>query len=236
MNLTRIVLILTLPFLIGCGSPEDDWIQLFNGENLDGWHSYGSDVCCDGWYVEDEVLTFDFQRKNETQSSNLVTDEVYTNFELSLEWKIPEKGNSGLFWGVVEDEKYSEPYLTGPEIQILDDNWKEYIEGNGDKTRAGALFGLMAPSTIVSKGAEEWNHYLLHINQGKNIGFLEFNGEEVMRFPLRGSEWDAMVSGTKFEDWEDFGKAMTGHISLQDHGGTVSFRNIKVRELPDQSE
>lgn len=224
--------VLVFGLLFGCGAPEPNWIDLFNGQDLEGWHTYGKGQVYDGWYVENEELRFDFSRKEATGSSYLVTDEAYTNFELSLEWNISEQGNSGVFWGVLEDEKYAYPYITGPEIQILDDNWTEYVEGRGDINRAGSLYNLMAPTKIVSKEAGMWNHFLIHIDHKENIGFVEFNDTEILRFPVHGPEWDAMVANSGFKDWIDFGKAKTGHISLQDHGGSVAFRNIKIRALP----
>jgi hypothetical protein len=231
MNMRRIYMPLFILLLVGCNTSEDGWIELFNGENMDGWHTYGPADSNDGWYVENEELTFDFQRRTESGSSNLVTDNAYTNFELSIEWKISEQGNSGIFWGVVESEEFEHPYQTGPEIQILDDNWKEYVEGRGDKNRAGSLYGMQAPSTIVSKGAGIWNHYLIHIDHVENIGFVVFNDQEVLRFPVHGPEWDAMIANSGFAGWPDFGSAEAGHISLQDHGGKVAFRNIKVKIL-----
>ena len=222
----------------GCSSQNqtnEDWMPLFNGENLDGWHTYGADKAddsYDGQYVEDGVLGFDYLRRTESASSNLVTDNEYTNFELSLEWNIGIQGNSGVFWGVIERKEYEHPYQTGPEIQILDDNWTEYVEGRGDINRAGSLYGLMAPSSIVSKAAGIWNHYMLHIDHVENIGYVVFNDQEVLRFPVHGPEWEAMVAKSGFADWPGFGSAQTGRISLQEHGGKVAFRNIKIRILP----
>ncbi|NNK87500.1 MAG: DUF1080 domain-containing protein [Flavobacteriaceae bacterium] len=228
------VVILTLLILsFGCGESDDGWEPLFNGKDLEGWHVFAGDETQDGWSVTEGVLIFDFQDKVDTKSSNLVTDKTFSNFELSLEWKISDQGNSGLFWGVVEDGSYDHPYQTGPEIQILDDNWEEYIQERGDINRAGSLYGLLPPSKIMSKGAGEWNHFLLHIDYKNNDGFLEFNGQEVIKFPLHGDKWDSLVANSSFAGWPGFGKSPTGHISLQDHGGWVEFRNIKIRELKD---
>ncbi len=232
MKIYRTYLLFFSLLLIGCSPSKDGWVELFNGENLEGWHTYGAEKSYHGWYVENGVLAFDYQLRTESGSSNLVTDSKYTNFELSLEWNISEKGNSGVFWGVIENEQFEHPYQTGPEIQILDDNWKEYVEGRGDINRAGSLYGLMAPSTIVSKAAGIWNHYLIHIDHNENIGFVVFNDKEVLRFPVHGPEWEAMIAKSGFADWSGFGKAKTGYISLQDHGGKVAFKNIKIKILP----
>ena len=222
--------------LISCVTEKDkNWQDLFNGENLEGWHVYGGAEGYDGWTVANGELQFDFRDKKGAESSSLVTDSLYTNFELSIEWKISKQGNSGVFWGVVEDTIYKHPYQTGPEIQILDDEWTTYIEARGDITRAGAIFNLMAPQKIVSKPADQWNKYLLHIDHGRNYGSLHFNGHEVLRFKVNGDAWNEQIAKSPFADWPGFGKAQTGRISLQDHGGQVAFRNIKIRRLPDES-
>lgn len=230
-NMKRILIASLGLFLFGCQGSDDGWADLFNGENLDGWHSYLAGEDYNGWYVEDGVLAFDPKQRKEARSANLVTDKEYTDFELSLDWMISENGNSGIFWGVVEDEKFEHPYLTGPEIQILDDGWIEYIEERGDINRAGSLYNLMAPSKVVSKGAGEWNSYLVHIDQTNNEGFVNFNGEEILRFPVNGPEWEKLIAASAFAPWDDFGKAKTGKICLQEHGSGVAFRNIRIREL-----
>ena len=236
MKVYKVMLLCFSFLLFGCNASEDGWTDLFNGENLDGWHAYGADAIIDGWYVEEGTLVYDFQRREGGASSNLVTDGTYTNFELSLEWNIGPHGNSGLFWGVVEEAKYTHPYETGPEIQILDDGWKDYVEERGDINRAGSLYGLLPPSAIVSKPAGEWNHYLLHIDHVENIGFVVFNDVEVLRFPVHGPEWETMIAASNFAKWPDFGTARTGHITLQEYGGKVAFRNIKIKVLPTEGQ
>ncbi|NNK40408.1 MAG: DUF1080 domain-containing protein, partial [Winogradskyella sp.] len=98
ISLLGIILLL----LFGCSSPESKWVELFNGENFEGWHTFNIGKVYDGWYVENEELRFDFKLRKQEGSSYLVSDKTYTNFELSLEWKISEHGNSGIFWSVLE--------------------------------------------------------------------------------------------------------------------------------------
>ena len=210
---------------------NDGWTELFNGTNTQGWHIYGGGENLNGWYVENGVLAFDPELRTDASTSNLITNQQYTDFELSVEWMISEKGNSGIFWGVVEDSKYEHPYQTGPEVQILDDNWTEYLNERGDIQRTGSIFAIVAPKAKVSKPAYEWNHFLVHIDQTNNEGWIHLNGTEITRFPVNGPEWRKLVDATHFKDWEDFGQAPSGHIGLQDHGSQVAFRNIKIREL-----
>ena len=150
-----------------------------------------------------------------------------------MEWKVSSMSNSGFFWGVKEDMKYEFPFVTGPEIQILDPEMPD-----GPLTQAGALFGMIAPSKWVTKPAGEWNSYDITIDHNSNEGIVVHNGTKILAFPLSGDVWDKMVEPTKFnncdeEPWQncDYGKFKTGKIAIQDHPGVISFRNIKILEL-----
>ncbi len=87
---------------------------------MDGWHYYQDDGNKTGWDIKDGVLTFTSANASGNGDKSLVSDRDYTNFKIYLEWKVSPGSNSGFFWGVQEDEKYEFPYVTGPEIQILD--------------------------------------------------------------------------------------------------------------------
>jgi len=97
---------------------KEEWVSLFDGKTFNGWHVYNDGKVTDPWVIEDGAMAFK-GRQVDTIENNLVTDKEYTNFKLSVDWKISEAGNSGIMWGVVEDEKYEHPYDTGPEIQVL---------------------------------------------------------------------------------------------------------------------
>ena len=97
---------------------------------------------------------------------------------------------------------------------------------------------MVAPSEFVTNPAGEWNSYDITIDHRINKGVVVHNGTKIVEFPLSGEEWDAMVAPTKFNNcdqkpWHncDFGKFKTGKISIQDHPGVISFRNIKILEL-----
>lgn len=226
----RLSLLLLSCFMFSCNS-QDGWTDLFNGQDLSGWHIYNGSEVPNGWYVDNEVLVFDPAMRTDASNASLITDQTFRDFELSIDWMISENGNSGLFWAVKEDATYIYPYETGPEIQMLDDNWTEYIEERGNIQRAGSIFNIMAPIEIVSKPSGEWNNYVLHIDQTQNEGWLDFNGTRVLEFPVMGSQWSELISPTPFYDWPEFGTTQNGHLGLQDHGAKVAFRKIKIREL-----
>ncbi len=211
---------------------KQDWVSLFDGKTFKGWHRFNHEGVSAAWKIEDGAMTFD--PSGVTKGDNvhdLVSDQNFTNFQLSLEWNIAEGGNSGIFWGVVEDKKYHTPYLTGPEIQVLDNERHPDAKANPKFHQSGALYDMVQPTQDVCKPAGTWNHVLLTINHQTNQGSVELNGVEIVTFPVNGPEWDALVANSKFKTWEAFGKFKTGKIGLQDHGDVVSYRNIKIREL-----
>ena len=118
---------------------QQEWQPLFNGENLEGWKVYNKeDSISNQWQVKDGAIVFT-PAENKSSSENIITKEKFENFELSLEWKISEGGNSGVMWGVQENEEYNEPYYTGPEIQVLDNERHPDAKNGLDRT-AGALY------------------------------------------------------------------------------------------------
>ncbi|MGB5819093.1 MAG: DUF1080 domain-containing protein [Saonia sp.] len=213
------------------GMIEDDWTVLFDGSSFKGWHGYLLDSVPSVWKLEDGAMVFypPIERKP-GESFNIVTDNEYTNFILSLEWKISDAGNSGIFWGVNEDPAYTQPYQTGPEIQVLD-NLKHPDAKNGTSHQAGALYDMVAPSKDMVKPVGEWNSCIIMVNHVTNEGKVSLNGVEIVTFPVNGEQWNAMIDGSKFSDWNGFGKFTTGKIGLQDHGDIVAYRNIKIKEL-----
>tara|TARA_R110002073_G_scaffold40547_5_gene115147 strand:+ start:278434 stop:279174 length:741 start_codon:yes stop_codon:yes gene_type:complete len=207
---------------------EAIWIPLFDGSSFDNWRGYLADSIYDEWTIEDGTMAFTPSNEG---GKNIITKEKYTNFILSLEWKISEGGNSGIFWSVHEDPKFKEAYETGPEIQVLDNERHPDAQANPKFHQAGALYDLMQPEHDVCKPAGEWNHCLIKIDHKNNEGSVVLNGTEILSFPVHGEEWDAMIANSKFKDMEGFGDYQTGHIGLQDHSDKVWYKNIKIQVL-----
>lgn len=207
---------------------EAEWEILFDGTNYDQWRGYGAQEVYDNWTIEDGAMAF---TPGEEGGKNIISKNTYTNFVLSLEWKISEAGNSGIFWAVVEDEKFKEAYETGPEIQVLDNTGHPDAKIGEGTHSAAALYDMIAPPEDNTKPVGEWNLCVLEVNHKTNLGKVTFNGKELYTFPVHGEEWDAMVADSKFATWEGFGKSQTGHIGLQDHSDKVWYRNIKIKSL-----
>ncbi|SDR65402.1 3-keto-disaccharide hydrolase [Christiangramia echinicola] len=207
-----------------------EWKVLFSGEDLEGWQTYNRDSISSQWKVEDDAISFAPAKGDKRIKEYLMTKDKYENFELQIEWKISEGGNSGILYGVQEMDKYDEPYYTGPEIQILD-NQKHPDAKNGLNRTAGALYDMVPPNKDVTKSAGEWNKEVIHIDHKENIGWVKLNGVKVTEFPVNGEKWKNMVQNSKFSQWEDFGTSSKGYIALQDHDDKVWFRNIKIKEL-----
>lgn len=206
---------------------QDSWEILFDGSNFDAWHMYNTgEPVSEAWSIEDGAMVL----TPGDSAGNIVTEKEYTNFVLSLDWKISEGGNSGIFWGVIEDEKFNQPYQTGPEIQVLDDERHPDAKA-GTTHQSGALYDMIAPSKKVAKPAGEWNNCVLEINHITNKGSVTLNGTKVVEFPVHGPGWEALIADSKFKGWEGFGAYKTGKIGLQYHGDKVSFKNIKIKEL-----
>jgi hypothetical protein len=213
------------------GSPEPDtggWVSLFNGSDLDGWRTYAEDAPRPAWIVEDDTIKLDVAEDEEdTTGGDLITERQFENFELELEWKITEGGNSGIFFGVRELPGQDVAYLTGVEVQILDD--ANHADGTNPLTSAGACYALYPPPPDVTHPVGEWNAVRLVVQDGRVEHWL--NGRKIVEYDMNSEDWQARVAESKFADWEHFGRYRSGHIALQDHTDPVWFRNIRIREL-----
>jgi hypothetical protein len=206
----------------------NDWTILFDGSSFDHWRGYLSDEMFPEWAIVDSAMVF---TPGKEEGKNIISRKKYTNFILSLEWKISEVGNSGIFWGVYEDKRFSEAYMTGPEIQVLDnERHPDSFVGNGIH-KAGSLYDMIGCPDEHINPAGKWNKCVLEIDHKKNIGTVTMNGKASISFPLSGEKWNTMVANSKFKDWEGFGKYPYGYIGLQDHSDKVWFKNIKIKEI-----
>ena len=207
-------------------STNDGWVTLFDGKTTAGWHSYGKDKAGERWKIADGALYLDTAKKAgyQTSGGDLVSDAEYGNFDLKLEWKIAPKGNSGIIFYSHEDTtKYKETWVTGPEMQIVDNDG--HPDGKLMKHKAGDLYDLISSSKESAKPVGEWNEVEIMSKDGKLDLFL--NGTNVVSTTLWDDNWKKLIAGSKFKAMPDFGTFKKGRIVLQDHGNMVSFQEYK---------
>jgi len=211
---------------VAASATEDGWQAIFDGTSTAGWHTYGTSAAGAAWEAKDGALYLNTATKE--GRGDLVTDKEYENFDLKLEWKISEGGNSGIIFNVKEDtSKYQRTYNTGPEMQVLDN--AKHSDAKIHKHRAGDLYDLIACSEETVKPAGEWNEVEIISNNGKLDFYL--NGTNVVSTTMHDDNWKAMVAGSKFATMPGFGTFTAGKIALQDHGDEVWYRNIRIKEL-----
>lgn len=200
--------------------PPKGFQALFNGKDLTNWKGLVGNPksraqmapevlakaqekadaeAAEHWNVEDGILVFDGKGKS------LCTAKDYRNFELYVDWKIKEKGDSGI-------------YLRGtPQVQIWDPK-----QWNG--VGSGGLYNNKKHPSQPSKTADnpigEWNTFFIRMVDDKV--WIKLNGELV-------------VDGVVLENYWERDKPIypTGQIELQNHGNTLYFRNIYIRELDE---
>lgn len=199
------------------------WSSLFDGSSMDQWRLYKGQGT-DGWQVRDEEMV---ALGIEGKSADIITKDTFSNFELSLEWKISKNGNSGIFFNVREGDTYDAVYHTGPEYQLLDD--ESYLPEIEDWQRTGANYAMHPPKINNTNPQGTYNHSRVIVDDGHVQHWL--NDRLVVNYNLWTPEWDALKAQGKWKDFPSYGKYKSGHIALQDHGNEVSFRNIKIRRL-----
>lgn len=214
---------------------SEGWALLFDGKTSNGWHGYNKEAFPEqGWEVKDGMLTVLGSGKGEAggKGGDIVTDKEYENFELMLEWMVTDSANSGIFL-LVQEKEDARIFHSAPEMQVLDDNGHPDAnkkDPNGTLShRAGSLYDLIPAPTNAFKGANVWNKVHI-IKNGDKVTF-KLNDVVTAEFTLWDDKWNEMIKNSKFSKWELFGTAKKGRIGLQDHGDTVHFRNIKIKEL-----
>lgn len=194
---------------------------IFDGVTLAGWHGFKTPGRVPaGWRAMDAEIV------RVGGGDHLVTDRTYANFELTLEWQVDERGNSGIFYRV--DPTASVIEQSGPEMQVLDDGG--HPDGASRLTSAGSLYGLYPSPPGIVRQPGYWNSVRLLVNGAHVEHWL--NGQKVVEYELWSPEWEAKVKASKFAAWPGYGRAQRGYIGLQDHGDRVAYRNIRIRELP----
>lgn len=204
------------------------WRLLFDGKTLDGWRSFASAAPPSGWQAMDGELV------RIAKSGDIVTVPEFGDFELSLQWKNVDGGNSGVLYRVGLGEPRT--IHTGPEFQILDTGLFHALVAKGMKLgpqhTTGAIADVVPPIADATRPNGIWNDTRIVVRGWRVEHWL--NGTKIVDVDLGSSEGRASIGRSKFNQMPKFATLARGRIALQDHDERVSFRAVKIRELPAQ--
>jgi hypothetical protein len=223
-----------LPNTLTEAEKKDGFVLLFDGKTSDGWKGYCKEDFPKGWEIIEGMIHCKASGKGEAgEGGDIISSEKYGDFELMLEWKISEGGNSGIFYLAQEKcgDKGEPIYKSAPEMQVLDNGKHPDAKlGKDGNRQAGSLYDLIPATPQNAKPAGEWNQVKILVYKGTVVHTM--NGENVVEYHLWTDDWKKMVANSKFKDWQDFiDTAKEGYIGLQDHGDDVWFRNIKIKKI-----
>jgi hypothetical protein len=215
------------------------WRLLWDGKTTYGWRGAKLDHFPEkGWKIEDGILTvLESGGGESTHGGDIVTVDKYSSFELELEFKITEGANSGIKYFVDPDLNTGAGSSIGLEYQLLDNRAHPDAKMgvNGNRTLA-SLYDMIPAynltqnsNNIPFNGIGKWNKARIVV-RGNHIEHW-LNNVKVVEYERNTQIYRALVAYSKYKVWPNFGEAPSGHILLQDHGNTVHFRSIKIREL-----
>ena len=200
------------------GSPDR---ALIHKSSAPAWRGWTSEGFPSGWQITDGVLS------KQGSVDDLVTKEMFGNFELTLEWKIGKEGNSGIFYRATRE--YDHIYWSGPEYQLLDD--ANAPDGKNPLTAAASAYGLYAAPAGVVHPYDKWNRTRILV-KGNHVEHW-LNGQKVVDYELLSSDWKTKVAASKFSAYPNYGLAPSGFIGIQgDHPGALAIRHMRIRVLP----
>lgn len=223
MFLRLLCFFLFTPILL---AQTNDGIELFNGKDLSGWVVDGpTEFENKGnkepiWVAENGMITcrvnnrksYGFLRYDKNQFADFVFSLEYRLSEKELPKQSPCNSGIGIRTGVYDPKNPdSPPSRAGYEIQLLDDAMK-----NPDKHSTGSLYRYIAPKVKAVKPAPEWNKIEIECKGPRIMVIL--NGEKIID-----------VDQTTVEEIKN--KPLKGYVCVQNHGGKVDFRNLRVKEL-----
>ena len=218
---------------------NNGWRLLWDGKTSKGWKGAKQDRFPEsGWDIKNGELTIlSTDGAESTGPGDIITEKVFSSFELELEFKITKGANSGIKYFVDPELNKGPGSAIGCEFQILDDkNHPDAKAGiNGNRT-IGSLYDLIAAENISIKGRSKqfkgigaWNKARIIVRGAQVEHWL--NNEKAIEYDRSSQMFRALVAYSKYKNWPKFGQWPSGHILLQDHGDTVHFRSIKIREF-----
>lgn len=216
------------------------WRLLWDGKTTKGWRGAKIGQFPDfGWVIEDGILTIHGKGGAESAGpGDIVTTDLFSDFELEVDFMLTEGANSGIKYFVDPELNKGEGSAIGLEFQVLHDQvHPDAKKGVGGNRTVGSLYDLI-PATNLSEvnrdgkrvnGPGQWNRARIVV-RGNHVEHW-LNNIKVVEYERGSQIYRALVQKSKYKVWPNFGEAPAGHILLQEHGDTVHYRNIKIREF-----
>lgn len=210
------------PNTLSVSEQQAGWKLLFDGKTNAGWKSLnGSAFPAKGWVIKEGAL----QHVPKGGGGDIVTAELFTDFELAWEWSVEAGANSGVKYRLEAPTK-----ATACEYQVIDDEKHEDAKKAGGKRTAGSLYDVVKPAEGKTlKPIGEWNQSRI-VAKGNRIEHW-LNGVKVVEVDTSSEEFTKAVAASKFKNTKGWGQSRPSPILLQDHGDGASFRNLKIRSL-----
>lgn len=199
------------------------WRLLFDGQSTAGWRGFKKATFpAKGWVVEDGCL----KHLARGGGGDIITDASFDDFEFSFEWRLAPKANGGLKYFITEERSGA----IGHEYQLIDDVGLGYAKP-GSKHQTASFYDVLAPTAWKEPHPPgQFNHSRIMV-RGRHVEHW-LNGFKTLEYELGSDQLREAVAASKFKEVAGFGSKLKGHLLLQDHGGEIWFRNLKLRELP----
>ena len=213
--MTRASLLIALLLCLAPGTvAEEGFVQLFDGESLDGWILLGKHG--EGYGVEDGTISC-----AKGSGGNLLSASEYSDFVLRFEFKLESGSNNGLC--VRCPLGWRDMAYAGNELQIIDNSAERYANIKPWQ-KHGSLYHVAPAKTGALKPVGEWNSQEVTA-RGTRISVM-LNGTKILDVDTKDVKDPAVLS--KHPGL----KRKSGHIGFLGHNEPVQFRNIRIKHLP----